>query len=196
MSDFKQRLWSELVGEHAFALAYPVAARDRLADLPILEPPTLLAGPRPRWGASVRARLAASVAALAAVLAAATIAITSGTAPSAAYAVTRGSDGTVHISIAELTGVSGANAELEKLGVAVRVVPVVAGCKASGEIVVPPPPPSLGTEIAHAEAGIAVRPDLIPAGETVVLAAKQTGAAVSLTYAFYRGAAPACVATG
>ncbi len=191
MSNFQQRLWSELVGEHAAALAYPVAVRDRLVDLPIVEPRARLAR---RWPALVRGRLVAGLAALAAALAAATIAITTGTEPSAAYAVTQGADGTIHVSIDDLTGVSGANAQLEKLGVPVRVVPVSVGCEASGEIVVPPPPPSLGTAVAHAEDGIAVQPSLIPAGETVVLTARQVGSAVYLSYAFYRGAAPACVA--
>jgi hypothetical protein len=100
----------------------------------------------------------------------------------------------VHVSISELTGVSGANAQLEQLGIPVRVVPVVAGCDASGEIVTPPPPNE--SSIAHADVGITVRPDLIPAGETLVLTARPVGSAVYLSYAFYQGPIPACVAAG
>jgi hypothetical protein len=192
MSDFRQRLWSELVAEHSAALAYPAPARDRLRDLPIVEP-RAASVPRWPWPASVRGRLAASLTALAAALAAAALAVTTGTAPSAAYAVTRSSDGTVHVSIDDLTGISGANAQLEQLGVPVRVAPVLAGCQAGGEIVTPLPPSLAGT-VAHAEAGIAVRPELVPAGDTLVLTARQVGSAVYLTYALYRGAAPSCVA--
>ncbi len=192
MSDFKQRLWSELAAEHAGALAYPVAARDRLWDLPIVEP-RARRGRRRSSRTLPRGRLAASLAAVAVALVAATLVVTTGTAPSVAYAVTRAADGTVHVSIEDLTGVSGANAQLEKLGVPVRVVPVLAGCQATGERV-PPPSPPLGTATVHAEAGIAVRPDLIPAGETLVLAARQAGSAVYLSASFYRGAIPACVA--
>lgn len=192
MSDFQQRLWSELVAEHAAVLAYPAAAHHRLKDLPIVEPRAESARRWP-WPGSVRGRLVASLTALAATLAAATLAVTTGTAPSAAYAVTRSSDGAVHVSIEDLTGISGANAQLEQLGVPVRVAPLLAGCRASGEIVTPLPP-SLAGSVAHAEAGIAVRPELIPAGDTLVLTAREVGSAVYLTYALYRGAAPTCVA--
>lgn len=191
MSDFQQRLWTELVRDHAAALAYPAAAGDRLGSLAIVEPRATLAR---SWRVARRGRLVAGLAVLCAALVAATIAVTTSTAPSAAYAVTRSADGTVHVSITDLTGVSGANAQLEKLGVPVRVVPVSSTCAVEGDIVTPPP--SRGRAVAHADLGIAVHPELIPAGETLVLTARQAGSAVYLSYAFYRGPAPACVAVG
>lgn len=189
MSDFQQRLWTELVRDHAAALAYPAAAGDRLGPLAIVEPRAVKTR---QWGALRQGRLVAGLAAVAAALVIAAIAITTGTAPSAAYAVTQSNDGTVHVSISDLTGITGANEQLEKLGVPVRVVPVSATCTATGDIITPPP--SLGTAAAQADLGIAVRPDLIPSGDTLVLTAKQAGPAVYLSYAFYRGPAPACVA--
>lgn len=189
MSDFQARLWSELVRDHAPALAYPVAAGERRGPLAIAEPrPTV---PR-RRSTALRGRLAAALAALAVAVAVVTITTTTGTAPSAAYAVTRSADGTVHVSISDLTGVSGANAQLEELGVPVRVVPVLAACREAGDIITPTP--LIGLAVAHAEAGIAIRPALIPAGETLVLTARQVEAAVYLSYAFYRGPIPSCVA--
>jgi hypothetical protein len=192
MSDFQERLWSELVGEHAFALAYPTAARDRLSPLPIVEPRRLAGRPRV---AVQPGRVLVGLAALASALAAVVIATTTGTAPSSAYAVSQDANGTVHVSISDLMGVAGANAKLEGLGVPVRVVPVVPGCTAAGEIVLPPPPVK-GPTAAHADAGITVQPDQIPRGETLVLTARQEGAAMYLSYAFYRGAVPSCVAVG
>lgn len=188
MSDLQGRLWAELVRDQAPALAYPAAVGDRSRTLTIVEPKLTARRRRP---AAQRGRLAAGLAALAVAIAAVTIATTTGTSPSSAYAVTRSADGTVHISISDLTGVSGANAQLEKLGVPVRVVPVLAACRSTGEIIAPTP--LVGRAVAHAEAGMAVRPALIPSGETLVLTARQVESAVYLSYAFYRGPAPACV---
>jgi hypothetical protein len=206
MSRFQERLWEELVRDHAAALAYPAGSRDLLPGLTIVEPRgaallgtsalrpgRLLLRPgrlllRPR-------RLAAGLAAIAAIAATVSILTTTATAPSAAYAVTQRPDGTLDISIDELTGVAGANAQLAKLGVRVRVVPVQAGCVAIGAIA--PMAPSLAGKVAHIEGqGLAVRPELVPAGDTLVLTAKQIGTVVGLGYKLYLGAAPECLPPG
>jgi hypothetical protein len=140
-------------------------------------------------------RLAASLTALAAVVVTVSILTTTGTTPSAAFAVIQNSDGSVSVSISELTGVQGANAQLARLGVRAKVIPVQARCTASGQLV--PIPPSLASKIAHPQGqGLAIRPDLIPAGQTLALTARQIGIAVGMTYALYRGDVPACVAPG
>jgi hypothetical protein len=217
MSRFQERLWDELVRDHAAALAYPVAAQGPLRSLPIVEErpavPGLAASPRwpalprrpalhkrpaPRLGALLRrpGQLAATLAALAATVAVVAILSTTGTTPSAAYAVTQNPDGTITVTLGELTGVTGANAQLAKLGVRAKVVPVQAGCTARGESL-SGIPPSLSMSIAHVQGqGLAIRPDLIPSGDTLVLIAKQVGASVGLSYGLYRGAAPACIAVG
>jgi hypothetical protein len=192
MSEFQERLWLELVRDHAGALAHPAGVRDPSLQLPILErrgvPRVSLPSLRPRQLLGVLT----AVVVLAAVV---TIATVTSSTSSAAYAVTTHPDGTVVVTINELTGIAGANAQLERLGVPVRVVAVQAGCPISTTIV--PTPPSLSGTIAHIEGrGLATRPDLVPSGETLVLSAHQAGTNVFLSYGLYRGAAPNCVAMG
>jgi hypothetical protein len=193
MSEFQERLWSELVRDHAAALAYPVGFGDRWRQLPIVEPRgsrrlSLLPTLRPR-------RLAGVLGAIAAVAVAVTVATVTSSTSSAAYAVTPHPDGTITVTIGELKGVTGANAQLAKLGVPVRVAAVRAGCPAPTSIV--PMTPALAATIAQGERqGILARPDLVPAGETLVLAARQVGADIFYTFALYRGVPPTCVSPG
>ncbi|MGH3156943.1 MAG: hypothetical protein ACRDNF_10255 [Streptosporangiaceae bacterium] len=49
-----------------------------------------------------------------------------GAAP--AFAVSRGADGAVQVSVSQPSGVAGANAALHRMGIPVRVVPVRPGC--------------------------------------------------------------------
>jgi hypothetical protein len=217
MSRFQERLWDELARDHAAALAHPTAARGPLRSLPIVEKrrpalpgwrarpgwpalPGLPAPHRrqaPRLGALLLApgRLVATLAALGATVAVVAILSTTGTTPSAAYAVTQNPDGTITVTIDELTGVTGANSQLARLAAKVRVVPVKAGCPAPTGIV--PTPPSLAARIAHAQGqGLAIRPDLVPADETLLLTARQAGPVVDLSYSLYRGALPSCIGIG
>jgi hypothetical protein len=192
MSEFQERLWSELVRDHAQALAYPAIAGDRWRQLPIVEP-------RASWRLSLPAlrpgRLAGVLGAIVAVVVAVTVATVTSSTSSAAYAVTPHPDGTVTVTISELKGVTGANAQLAKLGVPVRVAAVRAGCPVPTSIV--PMTPSLAATIAYGQGqGILARPDLVPAGETLVLAARQVGADIFYTFALYRGVPPTCVSPG
>jgi hypothetical protein len=159
MSKFKDRLWKDLMREHGAELAQlsgPEAARSRRA--------------RPRVLAGTSLGLAGIGAALALVLSAA------GSSP--AFAVTKNRDGTVSVTIRKLDGIRGANAKLAQIGVHAVAVPVVAGCQVG-----PPPPDSmpggnapaaLRKALAATRAGVTTRisPDQIPAGKTLVLAAK------------------------
>ncbi|MGH2880264.1 MAG: hypothetical protein ACRDK4_11750 [Solirubrobacteraceae bacterium] len=200
MSRFQERLWEELVRDHATALAYPSGSRDLVPRLTIVEPRVAArfgssASRFPRLSLRPR-RLVAGLAVLAAIVASVSILTTAGTTPSAAYAVTQRPDGTLDVSISELTGVSGANAQLAKLGVSVRVIPVQAGCSDFGQVV--PVPPSLAAKLARPGdgGGLAVRPDLVPPGDTLVLTARQSESAVTLGYSLYRGAVPSCIGLG
>ncbi|HEX5308263.1 MAG TPA: hypothetical protein VFW38_04210 [Solirubrobacteraceae bacterium] len=192
MSEFQERLWSELVRDHAAALACPAGVGDPWPQLPILERrrTRLLSLPalRPR-------HLAGAVAAALTLAIAVTVATVTSSPSSAAYAVTRHPDGTVTVSLSEMIGVSGADEQLEKLGVPVRVVPIRAGCPVPTGIV--PMPPSLWSKLSHGERqGILIQPNLIPAGETLVLTARQVGPFVGLTTALYKGSPPTCVSPG
>lgn len=199
MSRFQERLWQELVRDHAAALAYPPGARDLMPRLTIVEPRATarLRTPRLRAGRLLLRprRLAGGLAAIAAIAATVSLLTTTGTTPSAAYAVTQNADGTVTVTIAEMLGIPGANAQLEKLGVMVRVIPVQAGCSAKGQIV-PYPPALFGRLAQPIGQGFVIKPSLIPGGETLVLAARRIGIAVGMTSALYRGTVPSCVAPG
>lgn len=192
MSEFQERLWSELVRDHAAALACPAGVNDPWRRLAIVEPrrSRRLSPPsaRPR-------QLVGALGAIVALAAAVTVATVTSSTSSAAYAVTAHSDGSITVTISELTGVTGANEQLAKLGAPVRVAAVRAGCPVPTAIV--PIPPSVGGTIAQSEGeGILTRPRLVPPGRTLVLAARQVGADIFYTFALYRGAPPTCVSPG
>lgn len=191
MSELQERLWSELVRDHAAALSPPRGWRHLRGPLPIVETRTTTLPMSPRWRS---VRLAALAAALAGAIATMLIAVGTSTSPPLAYAVTQTADGTLQVTIDELTGIDGANAELAKLGVSVRVVPVRTGCPAVN--VAPPAPSSAGT-LAHIEGqGLVIQPRLIPQGDTLVLAARRLGSGVSLSYQLFPGSAPPCIPPG
>jgi hypothetical protein len=199
MSRFQERLWGELVREHATTLAHPARTRYPSRRLSIVEPRTLPLRRQPSargWLVRQRGKLAAGVVALAAALAATvSLLATTGTAPSVAYAVTRSPDGTITISISELKGVDGANEQLVKLGVDVRVLPELADCSSTATTV--RIPPELAGKMAHGvRGGIAIQPGLIPPGDTLVIGARQIGWFVGLGYSLYRGVLPTCIRAG
>jgi hypothetical protein len=180
MSKFEDRLWSELVLDHG----------PQLAAMPRMEIPSH----------SRRGPIAVGAVALAGALAAVALTATTGPSPSDAYSVSQSSNGSVNITIRELSGVSGANAQLARLHVRVRVATVEANCSATGEIapISPPPilPPIVSDLVHHEGESFVVRPDLVPRGDFLVISARELGQNVGLSYAFYRGSAPPCVRPG
>lgn len=140
-----------------------------------------------RW--STRRRLLAGVpVALAAALAAAVLAL-EGSGPPPAFAVTTDADGSVQVTIAEMVGITGANARLEQLGVRARVVPMTAQCS---------------THVAMTYIGIAQHPGnpvtvdatTIPAGTTILLAAREVGDSnLETAVGKVTGRVPTCVSS-
>ncbi|HEY5193879.1 MAG TPA: hypothetical protein VIJ39_08435 [Solirubrobacteraceae bacterium] len=180
MPKFEDRLWSDLVREHGSELA--------------------MATPRVPRARRPRTPLAAAALALAAALIAAILIFTAGGRTTQAYAVTTNADGTVTVTIRQLVGVSGANAKLAKLGVPVTVATVKADCAVGRHST--RMAPQLFPRVAHptkvdGTVGMRIDPSLIPAGDTLRLAAEQVGngtpAAFALQIALYRGPAPTCV---
>lgn len=178
MSKFEDRLWSDLVSRHSSEVAAagaPVKARQR--GWRHLRKPYLMVAGFASAGAAVAASLVLSI---------------GGAAP--AFAVTSNSDGTVTVTLNELIGVGGANAQLEKIGAAVRVAKVEASCSA-------PIPSQGGTNAKQADEAVTVsaqgtatvQPATIPAGDTIVLTAQEIEGHVSEGIAVVRGAAPSCV---
>jgi hypothetical protein len=170
MGRFEDQLWADLTERHGAALAVaerPAAHRGR--------PMALTAG------ALGAAGLATAVAV--------TLTATTG---SPAYAVTKNPNGTVTVTIHQIEGVSGANAELVKLGVRARAVAFSPGCTAKipyvstrvfGGGAVQPSPPD----------GFTIEPNLIPLNDTLLLVATQiSGDRTAMAAMVVSGPAPVC----
>jgi hypothetical protein len=121
-----------------------------------------------------------------------------------AFAVTGNQDGSVTITLNEITGVSDLNAKLASMGVAVRAVPVVAGCDAPVQVVgadgslqpastlaVTRLPDNPGTGGTSTLRSITLDPPGT-SGQTRILAASSTG--IDLLGRTVQGQAPSCVA--
>jgi hypothetical protein len=175
MSKFEDRLWSELVLDHG----------PQLASMTRIEVPHR----------SRRAPAAIGAVALAGTIAAVALTATTGTSPSVAYAVSQSSDGSVSVTIREISGVDGANAQLARLQLPIRVARVEARCSTTAKTA--PIPPNIVSNLAVQEReGLAIQPRLIPHGDTLVISAKPIGPTVGLSFGLYRGYAPPCVEQG
>ena len=171
-SKFEDHLWREFVHEHG----------DDLAQLS--RPATRHTLRRPRLVAGAGLCLAGGATALALILSATS-------AP--AFAVTRNSNGTVTVTINQIAGVSGANTELAALGVNARAVPIVQGCTATLQQLLPKRTSSV--IYPHGSRSVTIEPSRIPAGDTLVLAVVQsTGVLQILVGMVHRGAVPRCLA--
>ncbi|NUT48177.1 MAG: hypothetical protein HOV94_12835, partial [Saccharothrix sp.] len=116
-----------------------------------------------------------------------------------AYAVSKDADGVVTVSITDLTGVTGANEELRRLGVRAVAVPMRDGCVDLADL--PVDPDSQGTGITSTvstvdgvdSGSVTFEADSIPEGDTLLLAASQSPTSLSLAAAMIKGDAPECV---
>jgi len=174
MSKFEDQLFADLMHEHG-------------AELAAVRRPAVA-----RWGAARQVSVAAGAVGLAGAVALGVGTIGTGTA---AYAVTRGSDGTITVSLRDVSGVDGANAELRKLGVHAVAVPMTRHCTAQ---VIPDErarghSPVTGSAGVGGSGSVTFSADSIPAGDTMVLAAQVSDQQVSLAATVVRGAAPECV---
>lgn len=148
--------------------------------------------------------VAGGAAAAVAVATAAVLAVSAATSAAPAFAVTDNRDGSVTITLNEITGVSDLNAKLASMGIAVRAVPVVSGCTATAQVVgsdgsVKPAAvltvTRLGTNPRTGTAAtlnqITVDPPRTP-GQTEILAASSSG--LNLLGQVVQGPLPSCVA--
>jgi F0F1-type ATP synthase membrane subunit c/vacuolar-type H+-ATPase subunit K len=170
MTNFKDRLWRDLVreyGEDLGEIRRPAGKHSRRG--------------RPRVLAGAAVGLAGVGAAVAIVLGAAS------TAP--AFAVTPNHDGTIQVRIFRSAGIPGANARLSAMGIRARVVAVAAGCQARWVTGVAMAP------VARLQPRqVRIDPRRIGAGRTLVLATWRRGRKIQLAPArLVRGPAPACL---
>jgi hypothetical protein len=96
---------------------------------------------------------------------------------SPAYAVTQNSDGTVTVSVANPSGVQGADLKLRALGLHVVVVPVGPGCPSMSSLPQAPPSNQSGRVTGTASRGgdntVTVEVKGVPAGATALVAAQE-----------------------
>lgn len=146
------------------------------------------AAARAKRAASRKRRWALSASLPITAAAAAAILLFAVSEPSPAFAVNRGTSGTVMITLNDITGVSGANAKLRNFGVNnVVVVPISAHCTTQIAM------SYIGTG-SPADSPVTLTPGEIPTGTTVVLAAEQTShGQIEEALGKVFGLAPTCV---
>jgi hypothetical protein len=178
MTSFSDQLFTDLMREHGSALqtAELMTAASRRHQLR-----------RGAWLAGGAGTLAVGITA--------GLAAFGGTV-SEAYAISPHSDGTVTVSISELSGVTGANTTLRNLGMRVVVVPVKAGCPSVMSLPDPPVLPgkvSGSASMRGAKGSLTVDARGIPAGDLLVIAASQAGDGTEMSARLTAPPAPACV---
>lgn len=163
----------------------------------------LTRAPAVRFGGQRRI-LAGGAAATVAAVTVAVVAISAATTAAPAFAVTNNPDGSVTITLNEITGVSGLSAKLASMGIAVRAVPVVSGCTATAQVVMRDGSVQPAAALAVTPLGsnprtqspatlnkITTDPPQTP-GQTEILAASSTG--IDLLAQVVQGQVPSCVA--
>lgn len=200
MSEFEDGLWSQLLADHG-------------AELTGMRP-----RPRGRPQRSWRAPLAAASVALTAAAVAVALTVSASTSPPA-YALVVNPDGSVTLTINELIGVTGANAQLAKLGVRARVARLVPGCATHGHFIRVlrwDPPRVFEPELLKHGKGrfgrlrMVIHSSEIPQGDTLLLSIHEIERrplkpgirtrppgghfteALALSVGMYRGPAPTC----
>jgi hypothetical protein len=152
---------------------------------------------------SARPRLLVTATAGVAALAAAMVLIFAGASSPPAYAVATNANGTTTITLNALSAVDALNNRLASAGVHVRVAPAVEGCDAPVQLAGSTAPPATlkaepgsGASSIQLSATAAPAPGTqgltdVPAGQTLVLAATQTG--LQAVGQIDQDTAPACV---
>ena len=183
MSSFEDHLWSDLVREHGdrmrtsprqtAALATSVTGADAARD-PRLRRPAILTG----------TALGSAGAAAAAVLA------LTATTTAPAFAVTDNADGSITVTLREISGLSGLNAEFARRGLKARAVPMSSTCPTKGFGNALPAGTNFNTFT------ITLDPSEVPDGYTAVVAATQTASGkVELVQGAVPPPVPACFNT-
>jgi hypothetical protein len=180
MSRLEDRVWEELVSAHGA----------RLAAVPVRDEPHRRRRPSLASGGAL------GLAAIAILL---VVAITGGTSPSPAFAVTDNPDGTVTLTIRELTNRAAVNAKLAQLGVRARVVPLQQTCAASlnmaPEYLQPTTQPWSQDPSVQGPVGswtVVIIPGRIPVGHTLVFGLDKTSRGWEMADAIVTGAGPSC----
>jgi hypothetical protein len=172
MSTFEDRLWSELAREHGEEI--------RLHGTTATNHPA-----RRRRRPAV---LAATALSTACVTAAAVLALTATTAAPPAYAVSDNSDGTVTVTLNDISALTALNAELARDGIRAKAVPLSATCPTRGF------PHAMPAGTNPSTYTLTIVPADIPAGFTAVVAASESSSGqVQLVQGAWPSPGPSCV---
>jgi hypothetical protein len=171
MSTFEDRLWSQLVDEHG----------DKLRTRPGMTAPGHRRRRRP-------ALITGTALAATSVTAAAVLGFSATTSTPPAYAVTTNADGTVTVTLDDISALTALNAELVRDRIRARAVPLTATCPRRGFPITMPAgtnPSTYTITIVQAD---------IPAGFTAIVAASEDSSGqVKLAMGTSPSPGPSCV---
>jgi hypothetical protein len=174
MGTFEERLLGDLVQQHGVAVSEFVRPAPRLSRT------------RPLVIAAGALTIAGSIAV--------TVTVLDGNTP--AFAVSKGADGAVTLSISDIRAVDAANAELRRIGAPVVAVPMTADCRDTFEIDEGFAGGSTGTvtSVGGGEGSVTVQTRGLKPGSTMLIAAKKDGDVLTLSDGIaVRGKVPSCL---
>ena len=188
MSNFEDQLWSQLVRERGEQMRAAPRATAALASS--------VTATRPATRRALRLRrpalLTGSALGIAGLATAGVLALTSA---SPAFAVTKNPDGTVAITLSDLSDLPALNQKLAQDGVLVTAVPISTSCSATAAITNPSGESGPGTQAGREATNlVTIDPNQIPSGEIGVLGASQTASGqVTLLFGDTTPPAPSCL---
>jgi hypothetical protein len=189
MSNFEDQLWSQLVRERGEQMRAAPGVMAALASSVTATRPAI----RPAPGLRRPALLTGSALGIAGLATAGVFALSSA---SPGFAVTKNPDGTVKVSLSDLSDLSALNQTLAQDGVPVTAVPITAACSATGAINSPSgeSSPSISASGQETTDVVTIDPSQIPSGEVGVLGASQTASGqIELKFGETTPPAPSCL---
>jgi len=171
MNTFEDRLWSDLVREHGEQM--------RTFRAPIH--PTARSRRRP-------ALITGTALATAALATAVVLAVSASTSAPPAYAVSTNPDGTVTVTLNDVSALTGLNAELARDGIRAKAVPLTSTCTTRAF------PAAMPAGTNPSTYTITIVPADIPAGYTAIVAVSENASGqVTLVQGAWRTPGPSCI---
>jgi hypothetical protein len=189
MSNFEDQLWSQLVRERGEQMRAAPRATAALASSVTATTPATRRGRRLRRPAL----LTGSALGVAGLASAGVLALTSA---SPAFAVTKNPNGTVDVTLSDLSDLPALNQQLAKDGIPVTAVPLSTSCSATAAINNPSgeSSPSISASGQETTDVVTIDPSQIPSGEVGVLGASQTASGqIKLMFGETTPPAPSCL---
>lgn len=171
MSTFEDRLWSDLVHEHGAEMR----THSGLTHAPRRRRPALLTG---------------TALATAGATAAAALVLSATTSAPPAYAVATNPNGTVTVTLNDISAITGLNAELARDGIRAKAIPLTATCPTRGF------PGTMPAGTNPSTYTVTIDPGDIPAGFTAIVAVSETGSGqVKIAAGAWPNPGPSCLNT-